>query len=514
MINGVSDNFSLGSRTINFNFVYEDPNALQYPVPENTYISKSAFQYVINAMQAGNVTLFASQGYAIDKLVSDTFSFLFNANMFYGTVVDQFITTPHTIKYYLHHWDGSDVPVAERMYTWRFSYLGCSVDLALTPSGDFTYTTENGHSEHISNFRHHAVGEELAGKALQDQADDNEGKINTPYLGIKNFQGLKEPYIKGISLYFYYYVDDVINEVCIEDFRDTTISMDLYDTGQGTYRTVFHLFSNSFSTHVVKYNGNNVSVTHRDRWSGVINNQNVYINYPKYDFFDLINYSSSLRSFNLPMYFPITSPIGNYNCVGFFHNSPVYDDCNIYLKSITFSPVPQAYRPEVPLDLPIPTDQVIIYPDTELPDQPDGTPVEPDPFVPEAPIDIPGTDPDPIPLPPFATIVSGNDDLWGNTIELQNIELDLLPYLGSLSEFEFPSFNDLFDEYTASIIWVAQIMSLLYNGTPLNILFIALCLFSLVSVLIGAYKLWTGTEPDPENGGRRWKRPPKGGKRH
>lgn len=487
-LSDLSMSLSVGSKYIPFNFVYEDPNELQYPVPEGTQISEEAFQYVVDGFQNGNVTLFAVQGYAINRLVSDTFSLVFNSIIQTGNIINQFVITPHTISYYLDHWDGSNVPANEKKYYWVFNYLGCSIEIALTPGGDFNYVEVDGKSRVTSNYRHSSPLDNAIQKAAEEQTDANSHKLLTPYYKLSALENLDDPYIVGKSLYFKYYVGNVSHLIMVDDFTDTSISIELNEQGNGTSRLQLSLISPSHY-HRVYYDNSELSRT-TSNTRATIDNENIVLNNQYIDrtqvYLSAYNYDS--KSFKLPFYFGNWNAIYTYNRIGCLSNSFVAGFDNIYLSSIDYSPIPVGSRPNLPYE--VPTDVVIEYPDTELPEVPDGTPENPEPLDPEDPIPINPVNPTPPVIRPLPSIISGNDDLWPSVVELQDIEIDLSGYLSSLGDYSFPDLSVITESFAGSIVWVSTLMSTLFNGSDFSILFAVLSSFFIVAALLGLYKWW------------------------
>lgn len=430
-------------------------------------------------------------------------------NWVFGAVVNAYTATGSLLHDYVnssaitYSWDFSFTGSDDSYPGWDtygtaygFTFKGAcadTIDLVLDSQGNFY-----GHNP-LGNYTIDSDPEPY-NWILINQGLDN---FYIPTSNFGNFNNLEQPYIDGKSLHFFVYdSSNEKHEVIIPDFTETNIIIpglepfyfDLIVTSLNNNSRSTLLFDN------ISYNGSAVTVDnyqtlhtgYYSRLTGyrfrlptnVINRSNCSVNYPS-------NYNLNWNNSIFRIYNP--------NGLGLYQGSLVSGSGDIWLKG--FSYTPNINPNSIPED-PIPI--------TSIPEDPE------DPIPQSNPDPVPGItypEPTPPPLPPFASIVSGNDELWGVTLDFDGAQNSLLPYLNSLATFEFPSFNDLINDFSASIIWVAQIMSVLYNGTSFNVLFIVLCLFSLVSIIIGGYKLWTTTEPDPNNPGfRRTKRPPKGPK--
>lgn len=431
-------------------------------------------------------------------------------NFIYGTFVNAYQAT----NSFVHDFIWSEATT----YSWNYYFTGANPNYP--GSGDygtaygFRFIGAGGEKfDFVLDANGDYYGHSLIGNwtPSEDPAPTNWILINqgldnfyTPSISVGRFSDLKSPFIDGKSLHFFYYRNDTEHEVILNDFTNLNISY--YPTYLGSSFYIFEFYStnpNNFDLNSLRMtdNGNNVTLYGSSNHS--LNLWRTTNNNIVTSGFTLSSIGNP--SFNLPGYYinqPYQTPTQKNNNLGRYNGNMVSGFGDIYLGSFSYSPNPD---PQVFPETPVPI--------SSIPEDPE------DPIPQSNPEPVPGIEypvnPNPIPLPPFATIVSGNDDLWGVTLDFEGAQDGLLPYMNSLSEFQFPSFSDLISDFSGSIIWVAQLMSILYNGTPLNVLFIALCLFSLVSVLIGAYKLWNSTEPDPGNPGmRRYKRPPKGGKKH
>lgn len=478
-------------------------------LPDPYYFNSDVIEYVIENSAKGLNYSFQETGFYIydwtvataARILDYTFDSFRNAFIWTRSQVQDYVyseTSAYSWDFECTGIDPNDPASGDygTAYGFRFKGLcGDTIDVKLDANGNFY-----GHS--IGNFTYGNELPDYIPHIIHQMTPEN---IWVPTSTLGNFSDLRAPYIDGKELHFFFYLSNVEHEIIVDDFTDTSIWYKVQEYQFGTNIYIYLISPNHYCS--VKYDGSNISVSNGMAYVDISNvNLNNTGNRLYRTGFTLGSVDYNLKSFSLPGYYnPSSSFIGNYNYLGVYENSLYAGSGNIYLKSYNTTPITNPDPDPLPYGTPIPI--------TSIPDSPD----DPLPQNIPDPEPIPGItypEPEPLPLPPFATIVSGNDDLWGQTIELQGLENSLLPYLGSLGEFNFPSFSDLLTEYTGSLIWVAQIMSLLYNGTPLNILFIVLCLFSLVSILIGAYKLWSSTEPDPKNGGRRYKKPPKGGKKH
>lgn len=426
-------------------------------------------------------------------------------NFIFGTITNAYVATTTLISNYLlegasiYGWDFSFTGSNDTYPGWEtfgtaygFSFKGvCGdiIDLVLDSQGNFY-----GHNP-IGNYTIDPDPEPY-NWILINQGLDN---FYVPINEISYFSDLKPPYIEGKSLHFFYYYNGTPIEFIIEDFTDTSINATKQESQSGS-KFVWRFYSPYHYTNARRIDNANVNLTQYRTWNEY-HNQNLNLG-STYSYVSEISTAISSgvsRSYNLPFWNGNAISFGNYNALGFLNDSVYLGSGNIYLKSFSYTP---NTNPN-----PIPEDPI---PVTSIPENPE------DPIPQTNPDPVPGItypEPAPLPLPPFASIVSGNDELWGVTLDFDGAQNSLLPYLNSLAMFEFPSFDDLISDFSGSIIWVAQLMSVLYNGTSFNVLFVVLCLFSLVSIIIGGYKLWTTTEPDPNNPGfRRTKRPPKGPK--
>lgn len=412
------------------------------------------------------------------------------------------------------------------IYTWHYECTGIDTDYEFSGEYGTAYgfkfvgicdevftlvLDQNGGfygSEKIGNWTYSTGTAEIINQ-IAPQYDPNVINVPTSYTG--NFGDLPQPYFEGKKLHFFVKSEGVTYHLRVEDYSMLTAYV------YCAPHTVTYFFMDLSSTSP----GRTVDIYRYDNqqtYSATCSSTRTkYTNWRPYNITSQRYYVCSLTpvpvSSSYSVNFPFTYNGGGvavdftqpYNKLGILDRTLVSGSSDLFLYSLPTTPTETPSNPNpAPINVPIPVTEIPSDPEDPIPQNPD-------------PDNVPGVpvNPVPIPLPPFATIVSGNDDLWGVTLDFEGAQYGLLPYMNSLSEFEFPSFSDLISDFSGSIIWVAQLMSILYNGTPLNVLFIALCLFSLVSVLIGAYKLWNSTEPDPGNPGmRRYKRPPKGGKKH
>lgn len=335
----------------------------------------------------------------------------------------------------------------------------------------------------------------------------NQGLDNfyVPSVSTKSFNDLKTPYFVGKELHFFIYDSNLVETECvINDFTTVCAFFNFYnaffysvDQHSFTLTVGNQIYSSVNNLRTMEYRGIHTNYLYDRSSTGI----GLYA--PSEGLSPVISYGLFSTNINFP-YHRLTgnNPTLYYppQYLGYYNSNPVSGSGDLWLDSFSYTPNP---TPNPLPDNPIPI--------TSIPEDPE------DPIPQTSPDPIPGIEypinPTPNPLPPFATIVSGNDELWGVTLDFDGAQNSLLPYLNSLATFEFPSFDTLISDFSGSIIWVAQLMSVLYNGTSFNILFVVLCLFSLVSIIIGGYKLWNTTEPDPNNPGfRRTKKPPRGPK--
>lgn len=468
---------------------------------EITSIDDSVLDVVISkAFEFFNISLADVNGsvvsWGVGQLVGGMANLLRNFQIATGRVFDFLFGTGDVYGFEYRYTGKSTTYPDHELYGDAYGFqfkggLGETIDLVLDSTGHLYGSRVIGNitgSEDVEEFSIYSIR----------QYEANGGLFWVPDVEVDVSSSLPAPYIEGKSLYFYVRHKRISGSPYaslayqgwfrVDDFTNTFINAGLQHTSGTNYSPLFMFFSPDHEINItnVSYTGS-ANLTY-NKGSGSYSITSVHGNYSGIVYRCGIGTNVTIDtdvSFNLPYYSSNGTTLNTgyhyqNNFDGMLENSPISGNGDIYLYSVSTSPVP------APIDLPYdePINLVDIGDD----------PIEFEPTDDPAPVpgnDIPEPGPEPVPVPPLPPLVSGNDDLWPDMNGVFEVESEIDGFLGGLSNFEFTPLRTLVEGFSSSLIWVSTIMMTLYNGSDFSILFVVLSIFFIAAALLGIYKWWT-----------------------
>lgn len=459
-------------------------------LPQNYSFNSDVIDFVISKSgDAYNHTIYDSGIYVADWVINTgmdvaqgVLSLFANAYIAYNSAMQDYVYRDW-LGVYLWEFEftGSDdnyVGSADYGTAYGFTFHGLcgdKIDLVLDSSGDFYGQNRLGnwtYGNQTPDYIPHII----------NQADPD--NIYIPSISGDTFSDLTPPYLDGKSLHFFIYENGNRHEVVVPDFTRTVITFPPFEPVY--FGILIANLDNQSRQNIyidnVQYSLSGQSVYYAASLHYCYDR---YLTGWRFNFDNVVDTSLSDISISYPTYYNFNWNnnrvyMYNPNALGLLNGVQQTGTGDIWLDAASYTPVTPSTEP-IPVDVPIPVEQIPSDPDEPLPNNPD-----PDP--------VPGitypVNPTPPPLRPLPSIVSGNDDLWPSVVELQNIEIDLSGYLASLGDFEFPDLNTITESFAGSIIWVSALMSTLFNGSDFSILFAVLSSFFIVAALLGLYKWW------------------------
>lgn len=455
----------------NYFFDFEDN------LDPNLQISTTILDQVIQSELSMDSMRAASAGYIVSSasnFVADFGSLLVNAALNSYQTLGDLISSDYACLKWTVTYNGL---VSIGRHSWSFSCPLGTQDLILGDDGllphpsDHTYTSHSGSTDIVSG-------------AIEDQSDN--GSIYIPPQTL-TFNDLPAPYFQGSTLVLTWFDHNSTKHYYqITNFTRSLMAMNLSYTSSGaTYFFVTNLYPKGQSQSVyldgtlqnLPFGTGDFRI--QTKYGNVIYNGNS-------NAFDIANA-------NIPSY-SINALNAQWNNnwsylmsvqKGVLQQSLVQG--NVPSLWLDASPISTVVNPQdivIPDDAPLPIEPIVTWPDDNLPDEdPDGDPIEVDPYVPEPINPV-------VPLPPIPSIVSGNDDLWPDLNDVFDREDDALDFVSLALDWEWPDFSEFLGDYVTSFQWVAAIITALYSGSDLSILFSVLSFFFIAAGMLGIYKWW------------------------